>query len=96
MKPELLKGLTEEQIAKVNACNNIEELLTVAKENGIELNDEQLEAVSGGGCSAFDTPVDVCPKCGHTGTVHGYRTDNTYGYSCSYCGFPLPKKKDVK
>lgn len=94
MNQELLKGLTEEQIAQVNACNNIEEVLTVAKESGIELTDEQLEAVSGGGC--FDTLVDVCPRCGNTGTIHGYRTDNTYGYSCSYCEFPLPKKKDVK
>ena len=94
MKQELLKGLTEERIAQVNACNKLEEVLTVAKESGVELTDEQLEAVSGGDC--FDTPVDVCPRCGHTGTIHGYRTDHTYGYSCSYCGFPLPKKKDVK
>ena len=94
MKQELLKGLSEEQIAKVKACKNQEEILAVAKEEGIELTDEQLEAVSGGNC--FDTPVDVCPRCGHTGTTHGYRVDNTYGYSCSYCGFPLPKKKDVQ
>ena len=28
------------------------ELFTLAKEEGIELNDEQLEAVSGGGCGS--------------------------------------------
>ena len=50
MKKELLKGLTDEQIAKVKACKNQEELLELAKEENIDLTDEQLEAVSGGGC----------------------------------------------
>ena len=48
VKQELLIGLTEEQIAKVKACKNQEEILKLAKEEGIELTDEQLEAVSGG------------------------------------------------
>ena len=51
MKQELLKGLTEEQIAKVKACKNSEELLALAKEEGIELNEEQLAAINGGACS---------------------------------------------
>ena len=49
MRNELLKGLTEEQIAKVRACKNQEELLALAREEGVELTDEQLAAVSGGG-----------------------------------------------
>ena len=52
MKEELLKGLTEEQIAKVKACKNGEELLKLAKEEGVELSNEQLEAISGGACSS--------------------------------------------
>ena len=48
MKEELLKGLTEEQIAKVKACKSQEELLALAKEEDIKLTEEQLEAVSGG------------------------------------------------
>ena len=51
MKDGLLKGFTEEQIAKVKACNNPNELLQLAKEEGVELTAEQLGAVSGGGCS---------------------------------------------
>ena len=51
MKEELLKGLTEEQIAKIKECKNQEELLKLAKEEGIELSDEQLAAVNGGVCS---------------------------------------------
>ena len=70
MKKDLLKGLSEEQIAKVKACKNPDELLALAKAEGIVLTDEQLEAVSGGGaCSVvsdvgdYINPYD-CPKCG--------------------------------
>ena len=52
MKAELLKGLTEDQIAKVKACDNASDLLQLAKDEGVELNDEQLAAVSGGACSS--------------------------------------------
>ena len=62
MKEELLKGLTEEQIAKVKACKTTEEMFALAKEEGIELTEEQLETVSGGGC--FSTMK--CPACGST------------------------------
>ena len=58
-KEELLKGLSEEQIAKVKACKNSDELLALAKQEDIELTDEQLEAVSGGGCRN----VEHCPAC---------------------------------
>ena len=60
MKEEVLKGLTEEQIAKVKACKNQEEILKLAKEEDIELTDEQLEAVNGGNCD--DTRL-VCSQC---------------------------------
>ena len=60
MREELLVGLTEEQIARVKACKNQEEMLALAKEEGIELTDEQLEAVSGGRC----TSSTKCPNCG--------------------------------
>ena len=86
MKEELLKGLSEEQIAKIRECNNTEEVLAIAKEEGIELTDEQLEAVSGG-CSKETVR---CPNCGSTnltkravGVAHrvsGYR------FTCNDCG----------
>ena len=56
MKEELLKGLTEEQIAKVKACKNHEEMLKLAKEEGVELSSEQLSAVHGGFCSGAEEP----------------------------------------
>ena len=40
MREDLLKGLTDEQIAKVKACKNQEEVLKLAKEQGIELTSE--------------------------------------------------------
>ena len=45
-----MKGLTEEQISKVRACKSTEEILQLAKSEGIELTDEQLAAVAGGYC----------------------------------------------
>lgn len=51
MKKELLEGLTEEQIAKVKACDDVHDLLQLAKDEGVTLTDEQLEAVTGGACS---------------------------------------------
>ena len=48
MRKELLKGLTEEQIKKVEACKSPEEILELAKSEGVSLNDEQLDTVAGG------------------------------------------------
>ena len=85
MKQELLKGLTEEQIAKVKACKSQEEMLALAKEEGIELTDEQLEAVSGGGCSN----TLKCVTCGSTNLKFEYTRvgpvfKDTY-YTCNDC-----------
>ena len=89
MKEELLKGLTKEQIAKVKSCKNHEELLELAKKEGVELTDEQLATISGGGwCRS--TPSFKCPKCGSSKvTSHYYENSiNTwYGNDCSDCGF---------
>ena len=58
MKQELLKGLTEEQIAKVKACDDINDLYQLAKDEGVELNEEQLKAVTGGVCSTTNSNND--------------------------------------
>ena len=67
MKKELLKGLTEEQIAKVRTCNNTDEILVLSKQEGLELTSEQLEAVNGGACSNTDN----CPPCPSRGSTNG-------------------------
>lgn len=94
MREELLKGLTEEQIAKVKACKNQKDLLAIAEAEGIELTDEQLEVVNGGGCfSSFK-----CPNCGskdyterqvrkeHSERLWQGVDENYIEYRCKKCG----------
>ena len=82
MKEELLKGLTAEQVEKVKGCKSSKEILRVAKEEGIELNSEQLEAVSGG----CNTANEKCPQCNGDARIE---TDGTGMYTvciCPRCG----------
>lgn len=67
MRNDLLKGLTEEQIAKAKACKSQEELIALAKQEGVELTDEQLGAISGGFCNSSDLRWR-CPSCGSSDT----------------------------
>lgn len=46
---DMYNNLTEEQKKKVKACKDQKELLRVMSEESIELTDEQMEAISGGG-----------------------------------------------
>ena len=49
------ENLTEEQKEKAQACKTPDEMLALAREEGYELSDEQLEAVSGGwDCDSLD------------------------------------------
>lgn len=84
MKKELFKGLSDEQIAKAKACKNSDELLALAKAEGFELTDEQIEAVSGGGCfSSFK-----CPNCGSKDykKLAVYQVSGCSTYKCNKCG----------
>ena len=91
MREELLKGLTDEQIAKIKECKNNEEILNFAKNEGIELTDEQLEAVSGGSCITGER----CPRC-NSDQVLIYEWDkwencefkgNWRNKECKSCGY---------
>ena len=42
--------LTDEQKAKAQACKTPDEILALAKEEGYELSDDELEGVAGGWC----------------------------------------------
>ena len=88
MKQELLKGLNEEQIAKLKECKSNEEILTLAKEEGVELTEEQLEAVSGGACNSADIP---CPKCGSMDTIITLDPRKGKIYYCNDCFFDWPR-----
>ena len=62
------EDLSPELREKAQACNTAEELLALAKEEGYELSEDELEGISGGWetcfsnyyCSSLDKPcVDV-------------------------------------
>ena len=53
--------LTDEQKAQVAACKTAEELVALAKAEGVELSDEQLESIAGG--DSFWCPTATsCPN----------------------------------
>ena len=56
--------LTPEQMEKAKACKTPEELFALAKEEGVELTDEQIEAISGGlwGCDLGLCPLLYCTE----------------------------------
>jgi hypothetical protein len=55
------KDLTEEQKAKVKACKTTDELVALAKAEGVELSEEQLESIAGG--DSFWCPTATsCPN----------------------------------
>jgi len=86
MREELLKGLTEEQIKKVDNCKSTKELLDLAKAEGVELSDEQLEAVSGGGCFTRKAPTVKCPTCGEKNCEKYEKSGGYYKWRCNSCG----------
>ncbi len=88
MRQELLKGLSEEQIKKVKACKSPEEILSLAQAEGFELTDEQLEAVSGGGCIVSTAK---CDKCGSK-NVKLIRSVERGKYECKDCGNVFHRK----
>ena len=95
MKKELLKGLTEAQIEKASKCKSQEEILALAKEEGIELTEEQLNAISGGICCGNPPRYSNCPQCKEQ--VSGEYVENTpgdgrYEFVCPHCGYDWKEK----
>ena len=99
MNKDLLKGLTPEQIERARACKDSKELLAAAKEEGIELTDEQLNAVNGGfGCAPNIKTGFACPGgCGNNtvGIFDQFMFNSRGGYQvkCNDCGctFEVPR-----
>ena len=84
MRKELLEGLTEEQIKRIKDCKNPDEIIALAKEEGIELTDEHLEVINGG--SACITTPTSCPKCGTSDITTDYGAGIGYLCVCNQCG----------
>ena len=60
----ILSKLTDEQKKMVEAARSPEELLSLAKEAGYELSQEQLESVSGGWCGKHCPGICKHESCG--------------------------------
>jgi len=58
------KGLTAEQVEKMEACKTPEEILALAQEEGYELTDDELQSISGGDWS----PKNALPRCSACGS----------------------------
>jgi len=89
-REQLLKGLTKEQIAKVKSCKSHEELLALAKAEGVELSNEQLEAVAGGWQCGSNILCTAYPNCDGSGVGQDIEILSNDGkstlYHCKKCG----------
>ena len=45
---ELLREVTPDQMEKARACSSVAEIEELAKNEGVELTEEQIDAISGG------------------------------------------------
>ena len=52
--------LTAEQRERARACKSTEELVALAQEEGIDISDEELDAVSGGWATIHSCPSAGC------------------------------------
>ena len=81
MKKELLSGLNDEQIQKLANCHSAQEILELARQESYVLNDEQLECVSGGGCTP-EFVIVACPQCGRMCTNNDVEMNH---FRCDHC-----------
>ncbi|MBQ9005382.1 MAG: Nif11-like leader peptide family natural product precursor [Atopobiaceae bacterium] len=58
-----LDNINPELLEKAKACKSADELLELAKAEGVELSEEQLDAINGGNMWNWDCPIDrvFCP-----------------------------------
>lgn len=87
MNKDLLNTLTKEQLEKARSCRSSRELLDLAKQEGLELTEEQLQHVNGGGNCGQPDP-EMCPHCQSMNTKWTYydHSDNEIDYVCNDCG----------
>ena len=95
---EALKGLwdslTDEQKEKAKACKSMDELAALAGQMGVELPDEALDAVAGGGDHFRFAKGTACPYCGRRAnptnsgkTLEGIKAMHFYCGRCNHTFF---------
>ena len=79
------ESLTSEQKDKLSSCKTPEDVLALAREEGYELSDEELEAIAGG--SIWDSDYyKKCPECGSTNIRRRGQQIAVPDYLCVDCG----------
>lgn len=93
--------LTNEQKVQLSKCETAEDVFSFVKESGLELTDDELELISGGGDEAADEIVrqynewskksdearekGECPKCGSHRYDRGCGIAAGFVYRCLDC-----------
>ena len=78
---------TPELQEKLMSAKSADELVALAKEGGIELNDEQLDRIAGGRDWDEIDPSSV--TCGYCRRQTRYWPSEGKPQNCAYCGTPL-------
>ena len=94
-----IEDMTPEMIEQAKKCDTAEERLAFIRDNGIELDDEQLLGISGGvGGDPYAYTGDICPENKDRGGHKWKSTGRTrpgsilgdlwpdYEMKCQYCG----------
>ena len=63
-----IKDMSPEQQEEASACTTVDELISYAKTEGINLEGRDLDAISGGIIPEADQRIR-CPECGYVGNV---------------------------
>ena len=93
------QDMAPEQIEEAKKLATPEEMLAYARDNGIDLTDDEMDSIAGGYDSDSDSGKEkACPYCGST----KINTRNPLAYECTKCGKKfervdmkwVPKKKN--
>ena len=60
--PKYLENLTDEQKEKLKNCRDVNEVMALVDEEGYEMDEEQMAAVSGGGWGGCEMPEYCCEE----------------------------------
>ena len=77
--------LTPEQKKKLDACKSPEEVLALAKEEGVELTEEQLDQITGGG-NWYDFAMGKRTTCTNCNRVVEWSATEPNPICCPFCG----------
>lgn len=78
-----INELTIEQRARLEECETPENLLALAKSEGLELSEEQLDQISGGWGNDEEPAPQAelrCPYCGSDSVI-----EHRFYYECDSC-----------